>query len=257
MALNFGGNSTDRAQKTSANGVLDTYPVTFCGWVRPTTITNAANIITTRGSTSGFGASFKMTSDTTGNLRVFINATTNVDYRTTGGTLTANKWWFVAAVCSFTAAETKMFAGDLNTLVTECSYGTTTDGATPTSSVQATINLGSQAPTAASPWVGDIGPFQMYTRKLTLGELQSIQYTNQMLTGCVGYWLPGDTGTTTLTDFSGSSNDLTNSGPVAADNPPLARFRRWMQNAIYRTIAAGGSSNGSWDYRRRRMAEYA
>lgn len=218
MALTTGPNAGDMATKTGATGTLNLTQKTYLVWVYPTTLTASNNIFTGRSSTSGLGASLKLTGDTTGNVRLFENGTTSLDARSTGGTLTINNWYYIAGLFDF-GGTPKIYVGTLTSAAAEVSYSQQTAGATKTSEVTATLTWFNQQNIQATPWQGAGACAGVYDRLLSAAEIGQHQFSWKALSGCKGLWIGNNT--TTLTDLSGTGNDLTVTGATISQNPTL------------------------------------
>ena len=105
--------------------------------------------------------------------------------------------------------------------------------------------------TTSLPFLGRLGFYQRYNRRLLAGEIKQLQFNPFPLSGCVvNYPLPSLDSLSTIRDYSGNGNDGTGTGltrtapvpignvwgndivvpfPVTATSPSIAVFRRRIE----------------------------
>lgn len=236
MSLTFGGATTHTATKTSPTGITALATFSIITWVNPTTLVNGRNLFRSGGSTAG--AIAFQTNGTGGNVAIIQTGTVNSNYITNDTPLSATGTWICMAVTHQHGTAIKIYSGNLTTALVERTYGTTTlgSGTITADSGTVTCQIGNRVANDQSI-VARIGQTQVYNRILSLGELRAIQFGQRMGTGCVGHWRLGDTGSSTVTDYSGTGNHLTITGAPISANPPLPLARRRLPMSPYATSA--------------------
>lgn len=250
MALVFGAATSDRV-RTSAN-IANAAAFTAMGWFFPTTLTagrrywawrNAADTNVTDALVD-FGATDEIT------FEVPIEPTGNANALSNNANIATNVWRFLA----FTYDDSdgpRIFTGALATAVAEVTYGTRTTGTKQT--VDGPLTVGnSNVASPASAYRGRIGPWALYNRRFTLGELRRQQFRFHREIDAAMWMRLGWNGTTNVPDWSGNGNTGTITGATVGADPPLcAPFGADLGEA-YEVAAAGGKP---WlYYERQRMA---
>lgn len=251
MSLTFGGATSDRVVVTAAASIDTLTAWTWYTWVNPTTITAGRKIMQKLDSSSPFGGrDIRVVASNF--IRVDVTrATTSTQYISNSNALSTNKWWFIAVTYDAAAAAgevVNIYVGDLATLATESTYGTTTNGSgATTSDALGNLRIGNST-SGVQAWQGAIGLSGHFDRVMTLAEIQSHQFQPRVASGCVGFWNLGDNGTGTQPDYSGNGNAGTVTGASQSNNPPLRR--PWGRRAVrgmpttinaYTLTASGGS----------------
>lgn len=228
MSLTFGGATTDRDEVAAAASINSLTTWSWAFWLMPTTLTNGRFIERKR----NIGHRVVL-SDALGNFATSVALSGGgTSFITTGTPLAVNKWSFIGATFDMANAggggtgtpyAHHLYAGDLSTLVTECSYGTTSAG-TGTLIGDAGVNLaiGGQEG-GGNAFQGLIAVAQFYNRVLTLGEYQQLQFRRTMLSGCVLYHELGYNGTSTQPDWSGNGNSGTVTGATQGAHVPTSK----------------------------------
>lgn len=236
MALYFGGASSHRVDCGSgtATASVNLTTGTMIAWVYMNSVADGR--FAARGL---FGTSDpSWWASGVNQVDVFINrATAGLNVNATSANLPgfgSGKWSLIAATWNTGGvdADQHLYSGDLTTLADEASaYATRTVGSgTVSNNSSRPLILGNAANNAlALP--GRLHTIQFYNRQLSLAEIRSWQFQPRNLTGCVGHWRLGDSGTGTQRDLSGNRNNGTVTGATLANNPPLPRWRR--RGAIY------------------------
>ncbi len=223
-------------------------------WINLTSL-GAGAIISKFLGASALGWEF-IQSASTGELQLDWEAsTTDLSYITSSTPLaSAGVWYYVAIVSDpFTVDGTHIYVGDLTTLATEETYGTSID-AVGSLNGDAAVNLflgNRDAGGGNLDLLGHIHSIILYESILTLAQVQAHQY--RMLPGVAGAtavrgcWYPGAHGATTVPDISGSgqTGTITNA-TVSAPAPvplPFGRSRRHSHGAVPAVVGGAGIRN--------------
>lgn len=253
--LTFGGATTDRVDCGSSAAIDDVAAYTICVWVFITTHTNSRHL-------AGKGGFTTLVLDTThgaSNIRIYRErATTNTLYRTNDSRATTNVWHFIAGTFDDAATpEAHIYEATPDGVLTECAYGTTTDGAGAVVTDAARSwhwgNSGAAAP--ASALQGDMAVGQFYSRVLTIPELTRIKNTGARLTGCLIDTLVGSNGTSTTRDETGNANTGTVTGATlntARGYPWLGLHGPWGLSAGAVGVTPSAASTGGRVFQDRR-----
>lgn len=220
MALTFVSASSDRVNCGSAAGIDNLTALTVMGWVNPTALAGRPLISKYRGSVPE-GWTFEIDGASGFLSFTWEQNTSHIAYVSSSLALTTNTWACIAATADATGA--KIYVGSLTANMAETTYSATTVGSGGFKSDAArSLFLGNRdATTPNGGFPGRIGPTLLFNRILTLGEIQSLQFKPRPLSGCRGYWRPGDAGTSSVPDWSGQGNTGTVTGATAGVNPPL------------------------------------
>lgn len=228
MALSFTDASTNRVSHGTALGNWTSASWAF--WYYPITMTALRNI------THLWTGSFVAPSITVGGtgatdeLRMVWRRSgggSNMIYETNSADITADKWWFVGATMDQGAAagaKVVFYVGDLNTLATARTNGTTTD-----------VSSGYVSNNGATFYVGDNGSdstahaMRMGTLMffpsvvLTQAAFQRLQFRMMPPVGstCKLFTHYGFAGTGTQADWTGNGNNGSVTGAAVADHVPL------------------------------------
>jgi len=193
----------------------------FLWWEYPNSLSNDNNMIFSKGP-NGERLDIRIKGD--GDIQVFWGrATTDLVWRANSG-LTINNWWFCAVTIDQGGAVNDMvriYSGDLNTLATQNTDVTTTEGSGTFQDISTDImrvgrflgGLGANARIAV------VAVFD--EDLLTLGEIQSWQFNPRMMPNAILFSHLGYNGTGTQADWSGNSNNGTVTGATVADHVPL------------------------------------
>ena len=126
MSRLFGAGSDDRVSIAHDSTIDNFNSLTMMAWVRPNT-TGADTIIWKGNKLANFKI-FQRMVFSTNNIRLRIDrVTTDTDARSSGSPLATDKWSFIAATFNTTAGP-QLYAGDLDTEVTETAYAFQEEG---------------------------------------------------------------------------------------------------------------------------------
>jgi hypothetical protein len=244
MALDFdSAGSTRRVDHGSGASIDDLAPagLTACGWVYRTSDGDNQHIFTKDGpiSPSGWAVINVLVGGSQGGLRFHaLRATTNNVTISAAGVIPLNAWTFVAATYDDTLTpECDLYTGSLTALATEVSYSSTTDGSgTHTSDASANLYIGNIQRANTNPFRGRIANFQLYNSRLTLEQVQALQFRQWIRDSGCKLWTELHDSTATQPDLSGNSNNGTVTGATNADHVPLGLS--WTQHPMPYVVAA-------------------
>lgn len=153
----------------------------------------------------------------------------NMIYETNNANITVNKWWYVGATVDQglgAGVKAKFYLGDLSTLATLRTNGTTTDPAGFTSNTGSTMYVGDNNIDSTSNGM-QIACLQFFPGAvLTEAEIQRHQFQFvKHLSSCRLHMHFGFNGTGTQADWSGFGNSGTVTGATVAAHVP---FRPWF-----------------------------
>lgn len=229
MALTFGAASSDRVVVTAAASINDLATLSVGGWIYPTALASTALATKCNGILNGWQF---VLNGTGGNLRFRRDRTTDTDYQTNSAPLTTGKWYFVMAVYDAGAGAgqvVNIYVGDEAALAVEATYGVATDGAgAEVTDAAQNLEWGNNPATHAGAPSADMAQMMVYSRALSLAEVQALQFRPRMLdANCVLLHRLGDNGTGSQIDLSGNGNHGTVTGAtVATRNPALGPWRK-------------------------------
>lgn len=250
-ALTFGAATTDRVDCGSAASLDDLSSISVLAWVYPTSLVNDKAIVSKYRGTAGEGWILYMvgTSGAIGWRRE--RATTDQDYVSNTGFLTADLWNCVGVLSDTTDA--KVYYGTLTSRMAEVTYSSSAGGsgilAIDASRILMIGNRDAATPNAAFP--GDIALAMVWNRRLSEGELFAQQFNPRVTSGCVLYVCCGFNGTGTQADWSGNVNNGTVTGATLSTRGlpigPLFGFDLGWMGAF--TAAAGRTTKNtrSWN----------
>lgn len=158
---------------------------------------------------------------------ILFRSGSNALASTTGVNKPTNTWFFVAVTFSESeAGGPKIYTGDLNTLATEASYSSRTNGTgllTDDSANGLCIGaLRQDTPSFASSMFGKMGTFQAFNTALSLNQIRSFQFLPRAHANSILLYQLGNSGTTTQVDHSGNGLNGTYNGTcTVADHVPL------------------------------------
>lgn len=219
MPLSFGAAITDRVDMGNPASLCDPTSFTMIGWFSVTSL--AGNrVILQKGRISNGGK--QMIYLTSGNLELNIDrVTTDLRYTSNSAPVVVGRvQCFAATFNAANAANTlvHLYAGDLVTPLTECTYSATTDGsgAYPTdNSASDPFRLGN-TPAANASFLGLQFVVAYIFAELTLTQLREWQYDPRPMFDTRGLWWCGRHGTTVVVDASGRSASGLVTGPTVA-----------------------------------------
>src|SRR3990167_2178980 len=225
MALTFAEASTNSVNYGTALGNVTALSMGF--WFYPITLTQFNSIT---GLIGGANAPIVLFGTASGDqVRIgWARATTNMIYISNNAALTTNKWWFVGITADQAGGVgtlAHIYVGDLTTLATERTYGTSQDG-----SGAFTSNSGIEYRIGDKGAASESGNFRMADHfvypgvVLTQAQFQLLQYRPHLaplISGLKLYTIPGLIGTGTQPDWSGTGNTGAVTGATVSDGPPL------------------------------------
>lgn len=238
---------TDFVDVGSATSIDDIDVGTIWAWVR--TPAGAAN-----GTIFGKGSQsvFRMTAAGVARLNCTrTRATTTMEALADVPAVGSSEWVFLAAVWDTAGAngDQKLYGGDLTTIVAEAGAYTTQQVGTgaPSSNAASNGRIGVSS-AGTQPFTGRIAVVGLISgRRLSLGELQSLQFRPRVVAGTVGLWWPGHDNGTTVPDLSGNLNNGTlNGASTVQAGAPLADA---LWGGVYQEDIAAAVAGGAPDPR--------
>jgi hypothetical protein len=244
MALRFADATTDKANFGSAASIdnIDSGTIAIC--FKPANISNALRQLVIKSTGVGdLGWTIFRPGVSGATLNLQVSKSVVAQTVSTGAVITANEWQTVAFTWSMTSGGPKAYRGTLTSTLIDIS--TTPDDGTGTKVDDSSgdFRVGSRdGASAALPcdvaWVG------LWTRVLSLGELQAQQTRPHPTAGCVLFSVLGYNGTGTQPDWSGNGNVGTVTGATLADHAPIPFRRVGQLYAPYAVAAPGGGIVG-------------
>lgn len=217
----FGGAITDRAVVAAASSINDLATFTAIAWVNASSSHFTYDRIFDKLGADGWGF---MRDNNAQELYFYHTRATTARSYTSNGTAWPDSVWQCVAVTEDTGASAALYSAGLTTAMAATGLATSTSGSGTFGTDNATrLTLGNNVD-SNGPSHSTHGPMALFNRVLTLGELQTWKRRPRAMAGCVGLWLPGDTGAN-WTDLSGNGNLATVTGGVAANNPPIPPAR--------------------------------
>ena len=231
MALTFGGATSDRVTVSLPATPM---PCTFLFWHYPTTQTSGRRL----GGRSDFATYGNTINwDFTNNQKInsAIDFSGSIPANSIGAkTFSTNQWWFFAVVLN-SSRQLQHYWGDLTTTAAEDTYTAqiSATAGSPVDDSGKVWDIGNTNPNDGArtlAYQGRIAIFSRVDAALTLGQIQSWQFSPQVLANMNGFYRLGFAGTGTQPDWSGNGLAGTLSGPTVADDVPL--MRPWRRPAI-------------------------
>lgn len=170
MAYTFGGATSDDITFTTNVTIgANSRAVFICGWWYPTTLTTSRTLW----SINSTGACSLRVGNTTSELMVRTDNTTDGEWETTGANIVVNKWHFIAVLGTFNNTGPtnawRIWVGDLENAPTMFTPGVTS-APTGNNTGSAAFYIGN-AGTGLIPFQGDIGWVFVYTTSAAVGAL--------------------------------------------------------------------------------------
>ena len=165
--------------------------------------------------------------DSSGFIRGFVNrSVTSTNYITNNNAITSGAWNCVAMTWDLGAAAGELvniYRGTLTVALTECTYGTVTDGSgTAGDDSAAPLTIAGDGTNTGCP--GDYAVYMVCNTVLTLGQLRAWQFSPRRMTTAVDFKHLGFNGTGTQPDWSGTGNPGTVTSMTVAPHVPLCNF---------------------------------
>lgn len=254
MSYSVGAATTDAILLTQSTPSIASNAMSFGAWVYPTTaFVNGKGIFGTRCPSGSNSSALLRLSSTAGAIEVRANLTSSAtQYISSSGVLSLNKWSFVWATFNITV-EGHMYSGDLSTPVTEVGYGTSVVGVgtlKPEAAGQASWGNSIQAGAQTNAFTGRVAWGQVYSRMLTLPEIEFLRRNpRSMLPGCVNFLNLDES----LVDLSSGGNQGFLSGAVPASPCPALAPR--PRRRLFGISGGAAFSAAAYvaNYRRRRI----
>lgn|SRR3990167_2556075 len=214
MALSFTGGTTDKVTVTNPQTLGAGSEFTFWMWIYKTDDTAG------RGSKKGGDLlinGFSSTDDCFFNVN---RATTNSDFISNADQFPSNVWSFM--VCTYSESDgCRGFRGSLTSAVTELSYSSRTAGSGNTSADTGDLYINNRGAAATSAMGGQIACAGWISRRLDIGEIQSLQFNPRKVVNTEFYGQFGFNGTTDVSDWSGNNRAGAITGATVANHIPL------------------------------------
>jgi len=195
-------------------------------WVRVTTFTSGRVLISKARPANNSGWHLVI-SGTGGELEGYHDrATTDMVFITNSTPLVVNEWRCIAMTINGGSPDIDIFVGAPGGVMAECTYGTTTtgSGALNSESTRDFRVCNRHDSSSAQSMPGQMGPFAVFGRALTLTEMTQWMYRPQPLTGCKVLQFPGFYGISMHPDFTGNqlSGAISGSPALYDGYPPIA-----------------------------------
>lgn len=228
MALDFNSAGSTRHVNHGQAASLDNLArgasgMTSWAWVFPVDAINNQHVAS-KDASPGTGWVFAVQSDGGIDVRVWRDGGAHCIYSASAASIPYNTWSFLAfTFLDGLAPDVDMYVGGLNATVAEVGYDTTTDGTgTPVDDAAVDCYVGNLVRANTNPFRGSIARVGLVNRRLTLAELQAIQFATMPQANVSGTVLLADYhGTGTQADYSGNGNNGTVTGATIADHAPL------------------------------------
>lgn len=233
MALNFDSAGSARRVDFGSAANLDNLARGASGmsiwmWVKRTTNGGNQHLVTKDGAgTTGFNFVCD-NAPVEGSVRFIVFRASPTDFVTSGTILALNTWTYIALTFDDAlATEADMYSGSLSVIATETAYSTSTSGSgTPTDDASINLYVGNLPRSTTLPFLGVIARGGVLNRRLTLAEIQQLQFASLAEANISGTVLLYDLqGTGTQPDYSGNGNAGTVTSATAADHAPLIYYR--------------------------------
>lgn len=258
MSLILDDSTSDRISHGTALGNFTA--ASWLQWIYPTTLTNFNNFWYLESTTNFQSPSASVRGGDEIGLAWRGSGGTNLLYVTNNANLTVNKWWYIAwTVDQLGTPGTvgKIYLGDLSTIATERTYGTTTDGALLESNTDGTFTTGSEVDGTTAVG-GRYGGLMMWPGVvLTLAQIQQHQFRFvPQVAGCKLFTRYGYAGTGTQPDWTGTGNNGTQTGAVVGDDVPLGPafgYPAGWPGAFTAAVVAGQPIVKRWGGTRQRL----
>jgi hypothetical protein len=222
MSLDFTGSTSGVVYTpTLGDSIDDLTAFTYLMWIRADSSATSPQTYLMKG-TGGTGRKSleRLFGDVDDFEAIVMRGGTNASTKTTGVNKPINDWFFVALTYDETDGA-RIFTGDLNTPVSEASYSSRTVGSGPTNSdATLPITVGNRED-FGEPTLGRIGTFQLVSKRLSLAEIQALQFTIQNTPETELLYNMGSSGIATQVDLSGNGYNGTITGLTQADAVPL------------------------------------
>ena len=244
MSLLFTDNSSTETVNFGSGSSLDSpnlTAATLMFWVYPTTVANALRqVIGKKGGPNTGWVVIKRGSDGTNWAWLGDRATTDCGVDITG--VQANVWQFMAYSWNVGTSAFKSYLGTLTSAATDISAGIATGSGAQVDDSAESLIVGVSNQNATGMRMAHV---HIVNRVLTLGEIQAQQFRPRPISGSVLFSYLGYNGTGTQTDWSGTGNSGTVSGPTVTDHVPIP-FRRARGLWVPRTVAAASVGSLWW-----------
>lgn len=226
MAIDFDADGEDCTHAGFSLGD----PQTILVWFNPNSIDASDRQLTGQSLTAGESRTICGDTTGTGIIRMIMSFSgTNPHARSATGTITAGAWHYVAfRLDSSGAQDVQLFHGDLDTEVTEVSYGVTQESTGTILSTDSDFRAGNAA--AQNNSANAVVAFMAIWpgTALTLAQIQAQQYFLgvPIVPGCELFTHYGiESATGTQPDWSGNGNNGTITGtPTLVDHVPIPIF---------------------------------
>lgn len=243
MALNFASAGSDRVDCGSAGGIDDFTAFTFIAWLNPTTTVSGDTIFSK-------GADVKQVEYRASvRLRLRVGrATTGAEAESSNNFLTVGTDHCFA--CTYDESDgPRLFVGSTTVqLIEDAAYSTQTVGSGATTADAASALLLGNRPGNDKGFGGDISTAMYLNTRLTLKQLQALQWRMVNQASTKGHWILGLNGAGAQPDLSGNANAGTITGATVADHapiPPPFGFDLGWQGAFAAAAPPSGRIMGS------------
>lgn len=245
MSLTFTGGNTDNLSIGANAALQGLTSVTFALWAKPSALAGARYLFGSRYEAGGVSATGCQMNNTSGHIRMSMIGGVNHNYVANNLGLTVGVWSFVAGVMVF-GTSGNIYIGSLTSLAVETTYSTQQNGSVRGAETGGNFLIGNRNASSAvgtiNSFAGDVAWFQFYNRALTLGEVQSLQFSPRLvLSGCVDFHIPGIVAAaSSQPDWSGNGNAGTVTGATEIANAPISLLFPARTGQPYVVAAAPG-----------------
>lgn len=149
--------------------------------------------------------------------------------------------WYCHAFTYDESDGNRVFYGTLTTPMAEAGYASRSAGSGTTNTHDSNLTIGNFSSAQTVAYQGRIATFQLIAERLTLGQIQALQFKPRVVANTKIFLVLGYNGTSTQPDWSGNGNSGAVSGATVGSHVPLGPLfgadSGW-QGAF--TAAAGG-----------------
>ncbi len=217
MALKFVSASTDKVDHGSSLTPGSTGTILF--WYKPTsTVGNRVFFIK---QTAGDLECYRESADGTIFSFFVERGTVNTGVLSTTGQLVAGEWAFLVYAYDLNANSTVLYKGSLSAIAVDVTSGTSAQGSGTFTAPTGALRIGGNG-VSVSTADCEIAYVQIVNgRKLTLGEIRTLQFQPHFVPDTALFSHYGFNGTGTQADWSGNVNNGTVTGATVSAHVPL------------------------------------
>lgn len=243
MALNCAGSAGTQRVTSGPHATINNIAAgTYLLWFKPSSIPGLRRLVVKS------NGRILAINDASGNFRGFVNrATTSTNYITNTNPAVSGEWNCVMMTWDLAAGAGELvnvYRGSLTAAMTECGYGSQTDGTGVAGDDSANpLSIAGDGTNSGLP--GDYAIYAVFNRVLTRAEGVNWQFQPRMMSGCVDFKHLYGTGT--QPDWSGTGNAGTVASMTEAAHVPLGPAFAADDYLDRYVAAAGPTFNPAWN----------